>query len=235
MDMKRKSGRWRTLYEKGDEICCNGRRPVVVERYTKAVRINHWIAAACMIALAVTGLSLYWPPFFFITSLLGGGQVVRAVHPWIGVLMLVSFSGLFLRMWRLNIWENSDLKWALQIKDVLAGNEQNLPAIGKYNFGQKCIFWMMTLGLVTLIISGVMIWQRYFAGYFSIEAQRYALIIHSLVAVGLICVWIFHVYAAYWIRGSLDAMLKGKVTGGFAWRHHRRWFYAVLKARKLRR
>jgi formate dehydrogenase subunit gamma len=32
-----------------------------------------------------------------------------------------------------------------------------------------------------------------------------------------------HVYAAIWVRGSFDAMIKGKVTPGWAWRHHRKW------------
>jgi formate dehydrogenase subunit gamma len=38
-----------------------------------------------------------------------------------------------------------------------------------------------------------------------------------------ICVWIVHVYAAIWVRGTISAMTRGQVTGGWAWRHHRRW------------
>jgi formate dehydrogenase subunit gamma len=36
-------------------------------------------------------------------------------------------------------------------------------------------------------------------------------------------VWIIHVYAAIWIRGTIRAMTRGSVTGGWAWRHHRKW------------
>jgi len=218
------------LYEDMDEVYRG--RPVTVQRYPLAVRINHWVAAVSMILLAITGLSLYWPPFFFVTVLFGGGQVVRIIHPWLGVIMFCSFAGLFWRMWRLNIWEKTDLGWMMQIKDVLANHEEKVPEIGKYNFGQKCIFWAMSFVLIALIASGVVIWQAYFSDYFSIRTQRYALIIHSLAAVIAIVTWISHVYAAYWIRGSLDAMTKGKVTGGFAWRHHRRWYKAILRARK---
>lgn len=219
------------LYEKGDLV--HQGEPVIVSRYTVGARINHWIAAISMVFLALTGLSMYWPPLFFISNFLGGGQMVRTIHPWIGVVMLFSFAGLFFRFWRLNIWENSDLKWALQMKDVLTGNEDRLPEIGKYNFGQKCIFWVMSLGLIVLIITGIIIWQAYFSSFFSIEVERYALLIHSFVAVMTIAVWIFHMYAVYWIRGSLTAMTKGKVTGGFAWRHHRKWYRAILKNRDL--
>lgn len=218
-------------YETGDEIYNS--KPVIVSRYTTGARINHWIGAVSMILLAFTGLIMYWPPLFPLSVLLGGGQVVRAIHPWIGIVMVISFLGLFFRFWRLNIWENSDLKWALQMKDVLSGNEEKLPEIGKYNFGQKCIFWAMSLGLIGLIVTGFMIWQAYFAPYVPIELQRYALLIHSFIAAGLIAVWIFHMYAVYWIRGSLGAMVHGKVTGGFAWRHHRKWYHALLKDKKI--
>jgi formate dehydrogenase subunit gamma len=41
-------------------------------------------------------------------------------------------------------------------------------------------------------------------------------------------VWIVHVYAAIWVRGTLPAMVKGRVTGGWAWRHHRKWLRALV-------
>lgn len=218
-------------YEKGDNVTASN--PVIVSRYTLGARINHWIAAISMILLALTGLAMYWPPLFFIANIFGGGQVIRAIHPYLGVLMVVSFAGLFWRFWRLNIWEKSDLKWALQVRDVLTNHEENLPEIGKYNFGQKCIFWSMSFGLIILIVSGFMVWQAYFAQYVSIELQRYALLAHSLMAVLIIVIWIFHMYAVYWIRGSLGAMVKGKVTGGFAWQHHRKWYRAIIAEKSL--
>ncbi|EJF91712.1 formate dehydrogenase subunit gamma [Bartonella tamiae] len=220
------------LYEKGDRI--HRGSPVVVDRYTRGARINHWIAAGSMILLALTGLIMYWPFLFPLANLFGGGQVVRMIHPYIGIVMLLSFFGLFFRFWRLNIWEKSDLQWAMQMKDVLEGNEEKLPPVGKYNFGQKCIFWAMSFGLIILIVSGLMVWQAYFAPFVPIEWQRYALIIHSLVAAGIIAIWVMHMYAVYWIRGSLRAMVKGKVSGGFAWAHHRKWYDSMLKNREIK-
>jgi hypothetical protein len=57
----------------------------------------------------------------------------------------------------------------------------------------------------------------------TIEQQRVAVLVHSPAAVAAIIVWIIHVYAAIWIRGSMQAMTRGYVTPGWAWRHHRRW------------
>ena len=40
--------------------------PVVVDRYTAAARINHWITAVCLILLALSGLALFHPSLFFL-------------------------------------------------------------------------------------------------------------------------------------------------------------------------
>jgi formate dehydrogenase subunit gamma len=67
------------------------------------------------------------------------------------------------------------------------------------------------------------IWAAYFSPYTTIETQRVALLIHSLAAIAAILVWITHVYAAIWVRGSVRGMTPGYVTPGWAWRHHRKW------------
>ena len=62
-----------------------------VRRYTAAARANHWLTAASLILLAISGLSLFHPSLYFLTALFGGGQLTRELHPWIGVLLVVSF------------------------------------------------------------------------------------------------------------------------------------------------
>ena len=49
-------------------------------------------------------------------------------------------------------------------------------------------------------------------------------VIHALCAIGAILIWIVHVYAAIWVKGTISAMTRGSVTGGWAWKHHRKWF-----------
>ncbi len=58
---------------------------------------------------------------------------------------------------------------------------------------------------------------------FSIEQSRLAVLVHAIAAVVAIVVWIVHVYAAIWVKGTISAMTRGVVTGGWGWRHHRRW------------
>ena len=205
--------------------------PVTVDRYTAGARVNHWITAISLVLLAVSGLSLFHPSLFFLTALFGGGQATRAIHPWIGVVLFFSFFGLFLRFWRLNLWERNDSLWMKKLRDVLGNREEADPAlteVGKYNAGQKMVFWSMSVLIIVLITSGVVIWDQYFSQFTSVEQKRIAVLVHSIAAIVAICVWIVHVYAAIWVRGTIRAMTRGTVTGGWAWKHHRKWLRELV-------
>jgi formate dehydrogenase subunit gamma len=212
--------------ESGDKV--NPGDPVTVDRYTAGARINHWITATSLVLLAISGLSLFHPSLFFLTYLFGGGDFTRFIHPWIGVVLFFGFCGLFLRFWRANLWEGADNTWLARISDVLRDNEDKLPEVGKYNAGQKMVFWSMSGLIAVLITSGIVIWDRYFSNMFSVEQQRIAVLVHATAAVVAICVWIVHVYAAIWVRGTISAMTRGHVTGGWAWRHHRKWLRELV-------
>lgn len=207
-------------------------RPVTVSRYRGITRLNHWVTAVSLIILALSGLALFDPVLYFLTGLFGGGQTTRWLHPIVGVLLFVSFFFLFLQMWKLNLPRREDAQWVSHLGDVVKGQEENLPELGKYNAGQKLVFWAMTVLIVVLIVTGVMIWEQYFPTLVSIEMRRIAVATHALAAVGIILVFILHVYAAIWTRGTLRAMTRGTVTGGWAWRHHRKWLKELAGRRK---
>jgi formate dehydrogenase subunit gamma len=207
-------------------------KPVTVDRYTPGARINHWITAASLVLLALSGLALFHPSLFFLTGLFGGGQWTRAIHPWIGVVLFFSFLGLFLRFWKANLWKREDGTWMAKLRDVLTAHDENLPEVGKYNAGQKMVFWSMSFLIIVLITSGVVIWERYFGGLFSLTQQRIAMLVHAIAAIAAICVWIVHVYAAIWVQGTISAMTRGQVTGGWAWRHHRKWLRELVTSKR---
>ncbi len=201
-----------------------------VSRYTPLARINHWITAGSLILLALSGLSLYHPSLFFLTDLFGGGENARAIHPWFGVVLAIGFLGLFVRFFRLNLWERNDSVWLGRIRTVLRGREEGLPELGKYNAGQKLVFWMQSILIVILMISGLGLWEIYFGSTFDIEQKRWSALVHSIAAIAIILVWIVHVYAAIWVRGTVRGMMHGDVSGGWAWRHHRRWLRDVVSS-----
>ncbi|MDS9466811.1 formate dehydrogenase subunit gamma [Paracoccus sp. MBLB3053] len=211
--------------EKGDHL--ESTTPVRISRYRGFTRANHWVTALSLIVLLLSGLALFHPSLYFLTGLFGGGPNTRWLHPFVGILLFLSFFVLFAQLWKLNLPRPEDRTWVSQIGDVVQGHEERLPELGKYNAGQKAVFWAMSILIVVLIGSGVMIWEQYFPDLVSIPARRWAVLVHSLAAVAIILVFIVHVYAAIWTRGTIRAMTRGTVTGGWAWRHHRKWLREV--------
>ena len=114
--------------ESGDQV--HPGNPVTVDRYTAGARLNHWVTAISLVLLALSGLALFTPALYFLTGLFGGGQWTRTIHPWIGVVLFVSFFGLFVRFWRANLWKAEDGTWMARLRDVLGGHEENLPEVG---------------------------------------------------------------------------------------------------------
>ncbi len=200
-----------------------------VSRYTTVQRINHWLTAALFTMLTLSGLSLFHPSLFFLTGLFGGGQSTRAIHPWFGVVLFVSFLVLFVRFWRLNLPNIDDWKWTVRIGDVMSNRHDRLPELGKYNAGQKMVFWGQSALITVMFFSGLVIWDQYFGIYTGIDQKRVALLAHSVAALLAITIIFVHVYAGIWIKGTGRAMMRGNVTGGWAYRHHRKWLRTQAK------
>jgi formate dehydrogenase subunit gamma len=203
--------------------------PNLIVRYSPNERTNHWITAITFVLLALSGLALFHPSMFWLTALFGGGQWTRILHPFVGVVMFVSFLILALRFWHHNNLDKSDIQWLRQIDDVLANQEDKLPEIGRYNAGQKLLFFVMVACLVLLLASGIVIWRRYFSFFFPIDVIRLAAVVHAIAAFVLIVGIVVHVYAALWVKGSIGAMVRGTVTLGWARKHHPRWFRESVK------
>ena len=201
--------------------------PQYVARYTSKERGNHWIVAICFILAALSGLALFHPSLFFFSSVLGGGPWARILHPFIGVVMFVFFCITMVRFWKANRMTDADRQWMKQVKDVMMNREKDLPEVGKYNAGQKYVFWLTVICTWLLILSGIVMWRPYFAGAFPIDISRVAVVVHALSAVLLVIGIIVHVYAAIWVRGSLRAMTRGNVSAAWAKQHHPAWHREV--------
>ena len=197
----------------------------LIQRYSAAERINHWIVAVCFVLLAISGLAFFYPAFFWLTGVFGTPQLARIVHPFVGVVMFVAFGRQFFRYWHHNILNGEDIKWMKAVGTVLKGGE--VGDIGRYNGGQKAMFWVMCACMATLLVTGIIAWRPYFAESFPIPVIRVALLLHAASAVALIASIIIHVYAALWVQGTIRAMVEGVVTHAWAKKHHPRWFREV--------
>ncbi len=204
----------------------------LVRRYEAKERINHWWVAIMFVLLALSGLALFHPAFYPLVSLFGGGTWARILHPFIGVVLFVSFVGLAARFWGDNSITSADREWKKHFGDILANRARDLPEIGKYNIGQKYLFWALVVAIPLLLATGVIIWQPYFAPIFPITLVRLAALLHAFVAFIAILAIIIHIYAAIWTRGSIRAMVRGTVTAAWARQHHPGWYREISKGTK---
>ena len=199
----------------------------LIERYTPNQRVNHWFTAITFVLLALSGLALFHPSMYWLTNVLGGGTWTRILHPFIGVVMSVSFLGLAASFWSQNTLTANDGQWLARWRDVINIREGGLPEVGRYNAGQKLLFWVMVVAMILLLVSGIVIWQPYFAPSFSVTLLRIAALTHAACAFLLILGIIIHIYAALWVKGSMRAMTRGYVSPSWAKKHHGAWYREI--------
>jgi formate dehydrogenase subunit gamma len=200
----------------------------LIQRYRDGDRMNHWFIALMFFLAALSGLAFFHPSLFFFTNLFGGGQWTRILHPFLGLLMVLGFLLFFIRIWRENLITDADRQWMKHAGRMLQGDKAGMPPVGKYNAGQKFVFWAMALSLLVLVVTGFMFWRPWFAPFFSIPLMRIAVLLHAVSAVVLVLSVIVHVYAAIWVKGTVRAMTRGTVTENWARLNHPLWHDEVM-------
>jgi formate dehydrogenase subunit gamma len=201
------------------------RDPKDLKRYEPKERANHWVVGISFILLALSGLSFFHPAFFPLTQLFGGPTWTRILHPYLGVLMAISFLALFIRFRHLNQMTPVDKEWLNKVGQMVAGDDHNMPEQGKYNGGQKVMFWALAVCMLLMTVSGIFIWRAWFG--LDVTVVRIGAVVHSAAAAVMIALIMVHVYAAIWVKGTIRAMWYGTVTRGWAKQHHRGWYRQV--------
>jgi len=201
------------------------RNPRDIQRYNASERANHWVVGICFILLALSGLAFFHPAFFPLTQLFGSPTWTRILHPYIGVVMAVFFIIMALRFARLNYIAKRDIEWLKRVGEMINGDDHNMPEQGKYNGGQKMLFWGLVIGMSLITVTGVLMWRSWIT--VPVGVIRVASVVHAGAAVFMIGLIIMHVYAAIWTKGTIRAMLYGTVTRAWAKQHHRAWYRQV--------
>jgi formate dehydrogenase subunit gamma len=199
--------------------------PKDLTRYTAQERANHWVVGICFILLALSGLAFFHPAFYPLSQLFGGGVWARILHPYVGLLMALSFLAIFIRFGALNRMTPADHEWLSRVGEMVDGNDHNMPEQGKYNGGQKLLFWALAVCMLLLFVSGIVIWRAWLN--LPVDLVRFGVVIHAATAAVMIGLIMVHVYAAIWVKGTIRAMWYGTVTRAWAKQHHRAWYRQV--------
>ena len=197
-------------------------------RYTLIERVMHWIAALAYAYVLLTGLAFYSPHLYWIATLLGGAPTSRYWHPWLGVVFALTIA------WMLRAWladmriTPEDRRWGQAIRHYVRNQDEDLPPIGRFNLGQKQVFWLMFYAAAVLLLTGAVLWFPEKIPW-SLRGLRYAaILLHVASALATIGLFIIHVYmGTAVVRGGFTSIIRGEVSPAWARSHHRLWYNRV--------
>lgn len=209
------------------------RPPDAIRRYSEAERLTHWAIALAYVALFASGLAMFHPFFWWLSALFGSPQLMRILHPYLGVALGVLFLAYAARLWRDNVLSGTDRRWLRGAMDYVNGRDE-VRVEGKYNAGQKIMYWSMVVIIPALLLSGIVLWRPWFAPAFSLGVRRAAAVVHVIGAFVMFVGIGIHVYAALWTKGAMRAMTQGWVTPRWARYHHPGWYERITSGKEAR-
>lgn len=198
-------------------------------RYTLNERLNHWVAAASYIYLLLTGLAFYSPWLFWIAAALGGAAVSRMLHPWAGLIFFGAVLYMY-KMWAAQMRSTaSDKAWWDSVDHYIRNEDNKMPAAGRYNAGQKLLFWGFFWCAILLLLSGIVLWFSEYLPW-SLRFLRYiSVLVHPAAALLTIGLFLIHIYMSVFAeRGAFGSVIRGDVSREFAKRYHPGWYEEIV-------
>jgi formate dehydrogenase subunit gamma len=196
--------------------------PDVVDRFDVVERVVHWATAALVIVMLLTGSVFYFGP---LSGFIGRRELIRTIHVWCGIAMLVPLviavllrrRGRRLRadLGRLGRWSRDDGAWLRRL-----GRPPSPPPSGKFNGGQKAFAAIVAGGLPLMVVSGLI--MRFYKP-FPLDWRTGATFVHDWVYLLLGALILVHIGKALGDRELLQSMRTGKVSRWWAERERPRW------------
>jgi formate dehydrogenase subunit gamma len=199
----------------------DGRLRIV--RYRFPERLMHAVTAVSYVYLLLSGLAFWTPALYWIALVLGGGYLTRVLHPWVGLVFGAAVVWMFI-VWRADMrTTDADRTWRRAMRHYIRNEDDRVPAAGRFNYGQKAMFWVMVAGTLLLLLSGLVLWwPERLVGVPSL--RQAAVLVHAAAALVTIGAFIVHLYMGLAVvPGGLAAIVRGDVSESWARHHHTLW------------
>lgn len=218
-------------------IVAQGRENVVVGnevvRHNRVSRLIHWTVAVTFFVCVFTGMPIWTPVFGWMAHLFGGLSVCRVVHPWAGVAFTIASIAMFVQWLPDMHVEPEERAWFGPKLFQYMRYQTEDSNVGKYNGGQKLLFWAAGLGAVGLLVSGLVMW---FPEFFSPLLRQLSHLLHDITFIFFAVAIVFHIYLGTAAEpGTFGSMTRGTVTRAWARLHHPRWYREVTGEKPPRR
>jgi formate dehydrogenase subunit gamma len=196
-----------------------------IVRHKRASRLIHWSVAVTFFVCLLTGMPIWAPIFGWMAHLFGGLSVCRVLHPWAGLAFFLASAVMFFHWLSDMRFEPNEKGWLGPKLFQYMRYEGEDPEVGKYNGGQKVLFWAVSLGALGLLLSGLIMW---FPLVFPAILRELAYVIHDITFILFAVAIVFHIYLGTAAEpGTFGSMTRGTVTRQWARLHHPRWYREV--------
>jgi formate dehydrogenase subunit gamma len=198
-------------------------------RYSFFERALHWVVAIAFVALLLSGLALAYPRMAWLAGLFGGGQTMRAAHPWIGLIFTAGLL-VMLVIWGRDMWlDRTDWQWFRKLGEYIRRGHVAVDS-GRWNGGQKGYFWASLVAAILLLVSGLPLW---FPSIAETGIRQFSRLSHNVLFLLVVAGFIIHVLlSAVLFAGTMAGMTSGRVTRAWAAWHHPRWFREQVQAER---
>ncbi|MCA1973684.1 MAG: formate dehydrogenase subunit gamma [Caenispirillum sp.] len=210
----------------------NGKSGRWVPRFSGLDRFAHWTTATSFLLLAITGLIITFGRFLLIPimghfafeTLVDGAKYI---HNYTALAFVVGLV-LMLVLWiKDNIPDRDDVIWVKELGGLTKKGSAH-PGGGRFNAGQKGVFWMVVLGGFLMAASGVTLLLPFF--WADVGGMQIAHGIHAVLGMLMVVLILGHIYiGTIGMEGAFDAMGKGKVDENWAKEHHGGWYEEVCR------
>lgn len=207
-----------------------------VQRFNSTERFGHWLTATAFIVLGLTGLNVTYGRQFLLPvmgheAFTTYAQLAKYLHNYMSFAFVLGLVLMFVQWVIYNLPMPSDIRWILQGGGIFGKKH---PPAGKFNFGQKIVFWVTIVGGGLLAATGYALMFPFYggiaAGYTaSVEGLQSVSMWHGLIAVIMIAIIFAHIYiGTIGMQGAFWSMGSGKVDTNWAKQHHSIWAAKVV-------
>jgi len=197
-----------------------GRSGQKILRFKAFERFSHWLTAVSFVVLGLTGLNITFGPEAFSNV----SEVAKYMHNFTSFAFVAGLILIAVIFFRDNLFEKVDADWIKQGGGFI--KSRHAPA-GRFNPGEKLVYWLSLAAGVTISASGFLLLFPFFGT--DIADMQLAQVIHAVVAVLFVALILGHIYiGTLGMEGAFEAMGTGEVDLNWAKEHHDRWLAQQL-------
>jgi formate dehydrogenase subunit gamma len=203
----------------------HGRSGRVLVRFSAFERLVHWMTATCFIILALSGLNITFGkqlllPLIGAQAFTDVSQWLKYAHNYLSFPFTLGVVLMFLMWIAWNIPNKIDVTW-IKEGGGMVGNRH--PPAGRFNAGQKMIYWIVVIGGSAVAVSGYLLMFPFYGT--TIAGMQVAQVVHGVVGMLFIAAMLAHIYiGTIGMQGAVEAMWDGTVDENWAKEHHSLWY-----------